>query len=126
MTARAGPAPIRVAARTPSRASRHARDVLRSAHVAAVILLTLLCSTLPAAGAEDPVPLPTYDIGHIWPLADAAYELVRMEDDVYVFASPNAEIRLTRSLGLVSVRRGDDFVEIMPGAQLTWPLKAGD
>jgi len=94
--------------------------------VVVAIAATLTLMARAARAGDDPLPRPTYEIGHIWPLADSMYELVRLDDDVYVFASPNGEIRLTKSLGLVGVRRDEDFVEVSPGAQLTWPLKPGD
>jgi hypothetical protein len=92
----------------------------------AILGVAVVLLPVHALAVDDPAPLPTYAIGHIWPLADSSYTLVRLEDDVYVFASPNAEIRLTKSLGLVGVRRGEGFFELTTGAKLTWPLKAGD
>src|SRR5690349_23403653 len=119
--ARAGPAPIRVAARTRSHTKR---DDMRSfVWVVVAIAATLTLMARAARAGDDPLPRPTYEIGHIWPLADSMYELVRLDDDVYVFASPNGEIRLTKSLGLVGVLRDEDFDEVSPGTQLTWPIK---
>jgi hypothetical protein len=88
---------------------------------AAVILPTTI-----TRAADEPAPLPTYAIGHIWPLAGAAHELIRIEDDAYVFAAPNAEMRLTKTLALVSARRGEDYLELIAPAALVWPLKPGD
>jgi hypothetical protein len=92
----------------------------------AAAMVALVASAMPAVGADDPAPLPIYEIGHIWPLSDGAYELVRIENDVYVFASSDAEIKLTKSLRLVSARRGDDYVELTTDAAPAWPLKPGD
>ena len=86
----------------------------------------LLVVATPAAATDEPAPLPTYTVGHIWPLAGAAHELVRIEDDLYVFAAPEGEIRLTKTLGLVSARRGGDYVELDNRPILKWPLPPGD
>ena len=92
----------------------------------AVAIVALLVSVLPAAGSDDPAMLPVYEIGYVWPLGDAAYELVRIEDGVYIFASPTAEIRLNKSLGLVGARRGQDYLELTSEGTLAWPMKPGD
>jgi hypothetical protein len=78
-----------------------------------------------AAAMDEPAPLPTYAVGHVWPLAEATYELTRIETGQYVFEAPGVEIRLTGTLGLAAVRRGQDFFELTTPVELTWPLKPG-
>jgi hypothetical protein len=90
----------------------------------ALVLVALSGGSAPAF--DQPAALPTYDIGYLWPLADATYEVTRIEDGQYVFEAPGATIRLTRTLGLAAVRRGPEFLELTTGAELTWPLKPGD
>ncbi|MGH7354812.1 MAG: caspase family protein [Candidatus Rokuibacteriota bacterium] len=69
----------------------------------AVVLLA------PAAGAQaPPAERPTYQIGDRWIRSDGAYDLVRIENDQYIFAAGTGrEIRLTRDLAIAMVRRGE-------------------
>lgn len=79
-----------------------------------------------AQAADEPAPLPTYSVGHLWPLAAATYELTRIEDGQYVFEAPEREIRLTTSLGLAAVRVGDRYLTLPAPPDLSWPLKPGE
>jgi hypothetical protein len=101
-------------------------NCLRTLRLFTAIAVALLPLPVVVAAADDPPPLPTYGIGYVWPLRDSAYELVRLQDDAYVFASPDAEIRLTKSLRLAGIRRGDEFLQVTIGPELRWPLRVGD
>ena len=102
------------------------RALRRSAALVALTGATLVLGAAPVAADDDGVPLPTYELGFVWPLADGAYELIGVDDGVYVFRSADTEIRLTKTLGLVGMRRGEDFLELTNRVELTWPLKPGD
>jgi uncharacterized caspase-like protein len=91
-------------------------------------LLLLALALLPlGAGAQTPrAERPTYAVGDTWALSDATYRLARIEKDVYIFtAEGEREIRLTRDLGLTYVRKGRDFVELLPAPRVPWPLEVG-
>jgi hypothetical protein len=79
------------------------------------------------AGAQAPrAERPTYEVGERWVRSDGAYDLVRIEGDLYVFAAgPAREVRLTRDLGLARVRRADRALEFEPALPLAWPLEVG-
>jgi hypothetical protein len=82
-------------------------------------------STL-AAPAKPRAERPTYTLGEKWLRDDGAYELVRIEDDRYVFtAEPDREIHLTKDLAIAKVRRGRNAFEWDPPPQFVWPLEVG-
>jgi len=69
---------------------------------------------------------PTYSLGDKWVRYDGSYELVRIENDRYVFATgPSAEIHLTRNLGFARIQRGAYIMEFNPPLDLPWPLQVG-
>ena len=69
---------------------------------------------------------PTYTLGEKWLRNDGAYELVRIEEDRYIFAAgPDQEIHLTKDLAIAQVRRGSSAFEWNPPPQLAWPLEVG-
>ncbi|HEY2995355.1 MAG TPA: caspase family protein [Methylomirabilota bacterium] len=88
----------------------------------------LVLSLLPLAALAEPTRAdrPTYTVGDEWALKDATYRLARIEKDVYVYTGEGQrEIRLTRDLGLTYVRRGADYVELIPAPRVSWPLEVG-
>lgn len=80
----------------------------------------------PVAGAV-PVDRPTYRVGDKWIRSDGAYELKRIDKDVYVFeASKGNEIRLTNNLEIQTVMRdGRVEFDLDSGLRLKWPLESG-
>jgi len=79
-------------------------------------------STEPKPRAERP----TYTLGEKWIRNDGVYELIRIEDDRYVFsAGPGQEIQLTKDLAVARVARGGRYMEFAPPAKLSWPLEVG-
>jgi len=81
-----------------------------------------------AVAAEPPrADLPTYALGEKWIRSDGLYELVRVEDGLYVFTSGQGrEVRLTKSLGPARLVRGQNTMEFAPPFELKWPLKVGE
>ena len=81
-----------------------------------------------AVAAEPPrADLPTYALGEKWIRSDGLYELVRIEDGLYVFTSGQGrEVRLTKSLGPARLVRGQNTMEFSPPFELKWPLKVGE
>jgi len=79
-------------------------------------------STGPTPRAERP----TYTLGEKWIRNDGAYELIRIENDRYIFAAgPTYEVQLTKDLALARVARGEKYMEFDPPARLDWPLEVG-
>ncbi len=69
---------------------------------------------------------PSLSLGDKWIRYDGSYELVRIENDRYVFAAgPSAEIHLTRNLGFAKIQRGGYLMEFNPPLDLPWPLQVG-
>ncbi len=87
------------------------------------------CAT--ASGGSAPTApraeRPNYSLGEKWIRYDGSYELVRIEDDRYVFAAgPSAEIQLSRNLGFAKIKRGGRILmEFDPPLDLPWPLQVG-
>ena len=56
------------------------------------------CSSIPHGGPDAPrAERPTYTIGEKWIRSDGAYELIRIDNDRYIFsAGPDREIHLTK------------------------------
>ncbi|RPI04852.1 MAG: PEGA domain-containing protein, partial [Zetaproteobacteria bacterium] len=78
-----------------------------------------------AAPAPPRAERPTYTLGEKWLRDDGDYELVRIEEDRYVFtAPPDREIHLTKDLALLKDQRGGGVWECSP-VSLTWPLEVG-
>ncbi|HEY3188190.1 MAG TPA: hypothetical protein VGJ70_11990, partial [Solirubrobacteraceae bacterium] len=98
----------------------------RLARSCLVMLLALSLLPWPALAQATRADRPTYTVGDEWALKDATYRLARIEKDVYVFtAEGQREIRLTRDLGLTYVKRGADYVELIPAPRVSWPLEVG-
>jgi hypothetical protein len=97
------------------------------------VLLSLVvagCASAPdPAGTPAPPPRaerPVYAVGDRWIRSDGVYDLLRVEDDRYVFsAGPEREVHLTQDLGLAKVVKGAYVVEFSPPTRLPWPLEVG-
>ena len=69
---------------------------------------------------------PTYALGQRWVRSDGVFELVRIEDGRYVFATnARQEVHLTKDLAVARTRRDQRFNEIDPPVPLKWPLQVG-
>jgi formylglycine-generating enzyme required for sulfatase activity len=93
-------------------------------------MLTLTALVWPAraqaAAAPRRAERPTYTLGEKWLRDDGAYELVRIEEDRYIFvAGPEQEIHLTKDLAIAKVRQGQAAFEWDPPPRLAWPLEVG-
>jgi len=97
----------------------------RLALLAAV--LALLAPWAPAhAQKPQRAERPTYQVGDRWIRNDGVYELVRIEDDMYVFASgPGRQIHLGRDLAIGRVHFGERLGVFDPPPKLSWPLEVG-
>ena len=90
--------------------------------------LVLLGAIAGSAWAQAPrAERPTYSVGDKWIRSDGAYDLIRIENDRYVFAADGGrEVHLTRDLGVAKVARGGKtLLEMEPPPALTWPLEVG-
>jgi uncharacterized caspase-like protein len=89
-------------------------------------VLLLLVLAAGAAEAQPRVERPTYQVGDRWVRSDGAWDLVRIEDDRYVFSSgPGQEMHFTKSLALARWMRGARGFALDPPLELQWPLKVG-
>ena len=69
---------------------------------------------------------PTYALGDKWIRNDGVYDLIRIEKDLYIFASAGGgEIRLTKDLAVARAQNAHGFHEFVPPPQYTWPLEVG-
>jgi uncharacterized caspase-like protein len=69
---------------------------------------------------------PTYTLGEKWVRSDGVYDLIRIEKDLYIFASAGgSEIHLTKDLALARVQKGQSFMEFNPPPKFSWPLEVG-
>jgi len=98
-----------------------------SALVAVLVLGPMGCATSPdLANPPPPAERPTYALGEKWIRNDGVYELIRIEDDRYIFsASRDREIHLTRDLFPATVVKGTRDLTFSPPPQLPWPLEVG-
>ena len=89
--------------------------------------LLLLTSSSPATAQEPRAERPTYCLGDKWIRSDGVWDLIRIEEDLYVFAAEgDREIHLTRDLALAKgIRGGTVEWEFDPPPQLKWPLEVG-
>jgi len=94
----------------------------------AIIALALLGAIAGSAWAQAPrAERPSYAVGDKWIRSDGAYDLIRIENDRYVFAADGGrEVHLTRDLGVAKVARGGKtLLELEPPPVLAWPLELG-
>jgi hypothetical protein len=69
---------------------------------------------------------PTYTLGEKWIRSDGEYELIRIENNRYVFsAGAGREIELTKDLAIARMSRGKDAMSFDPPPKLAWPLAVG-
>ncbi len=100
-------------------------SVMRCAIVLLPILALVACAApagvTPSAEPKVRAERPTYTLGEKWIRSDGVYELVRMEDDLYIFISEyGREIHLTKELALARIGRPGDFQwEFDPPPRLT-------
>lgn len=73
------------------------------------------------------VERPTYKVGDKWIRSDGAYELTRIDRDVYVFtAGAGKEFHLTKDLGVARiVLDGRAVLDVDAPPKLAWPLEVG-
>ena len=75
-----------------------------------------------AAGLAPVVERPVLRSGDQWIRSDGVYELIRMEDDVYVFANDSGrEWFISRDLTIA----GAGTTRFDPPPRLEWPLQVG-
>jgi len=106
-----------------------------SPHRALSLLAALLLAGC-AAGPEVVVPTtpppradrPIYELGEKWIRSDGVYDLVRVEQDRYVFAGEHGRtVQLSKDL-FVMTWGGQTFAtdwEFEPPPRLPWPLQVG-
>ena len=87
--------------------------------------LSFFVSSMPALAQAPRAERPTYTVGDRWILQSAAYDLIRIEDDLYIFAAGGgSEIHFSRDLSLAKARRRDGAtMEFRPPPRVTWPLE---
>jgi len=70
---------------------------------------------------------PAYTVGEKWIRSDGEYELIRIEENLYVFAADvNRQVYLTKDLTVAKiVRSGGVQYEFDPPPTMTWPLEVG-
>ncbi|HEY2995353.1 MAG TPA: caspase family protein [Methylomirabilota bacterium] len=88
------------------------------------LLLVLALAGL--AEAQGRVERPTWQVGDRWVRSDGAWDLVRIENDRYVFsAGPGSEMQFTKNLSPARIQRGPRGFTLEPPLELQWPLKVG-
>ncbi|MBI1959705.1 MAG: hypothetical protein HYS36_10840 [Candidatus Rokubacteria bacterium] len=100
---------------------------MRRAFTALLGLLALALGSIPASAQKERAERPTYAVGDKWLRTDGAFDLIRIEGDVYVFAADRGrEVHLSRDLALTKVvSRGSVDFEIDPAPKISWPLEVG-
>jgi hypothetical protein len=89
--------------------------------------LILLAGPLAALGQTPRAERPTYSLGERWIRSDGIFDLIRIENGIYVFAADGGrEIHLNKDLLVVRVSRRDAVEwELDPAAKMAWPLEVG-
>ncbi|OGK85808.1 MAG: hypothetical protein A2X52_11070 [Candidatus Rokubacteria bacterium GWC2_70_16] len=104
---------------------------MRRAFTALLVLLALALAlalgSIPASAQKERAERPTYAVGDKWLRSDGAFDLIRIEGDVYVFAADRGrEVHLSRDLTLTKVvSRGSVDFELDPAPKISWPLEVG-
>ena len=99
---------------------------LRTVALAALTGFALSCIPVPALAQKPRAERPTYAPGEKWIRTDGVYELIRIENGLYVFAaSNNRQIFLTQDLMFARRQQGFGYVEFDPPPKLAWPLEVG-
>ena len=92
----------------------------------ALAALPLLLAVAGLAEAQPRAERPTWQVGDRWVRSDGVWDLVRVDNDQYVFASgAGAEFRFTKNLAPVKSMRGQRGFTLDPPVDLQWPLKVG-
>ena len=94
----------------------------------ALIALVLIGAMAGSAWAQAPrAERPSYAVGDKWIRSDGAYDLIRIENERYVFASDGGrEIHLTAiSAWPRSPAAAKTLLELEPPPALAWPLDVG-
>ncbi len=88
--------------------------------------LTTLSSP-PPPGSGPRAERPTYTQGDRWIRSDGVFELIRVENDLYVFAAEqDSELHLTRDLAIAKMVFNRTTVwQFTPAPRLDWPLAVG-
>ncbi|MBI2529008.1 MAG: caspase family protein [Candidatus Rokubacteria bacterium] len=97
------------------------------ASAALLVLLAVALGPSPAAAQKERAERPSYAVGDKWLRSDGAFDLIRIEGDVYIFASDRGrEVHLSRDLALTKVvSRGSVDFELDPAPKISWPLEVG-
>jgi hypothetical protein len=100
---------------------------IRSALVAFLAGGLVGCAAIPDPARPPPrAELPTYALGQKWIRNDGVYELVRIEEDRYIFsAGRDREIQLSRDLFPATVVKGVRELTFSPPPRIPWPLEVG-
>ena len=96
----------------------------------AALFLTLGALTAwaqPALAQKPRAERPTYTIGEKWVRNDGAFDLIRIDNDLYIFSSGESrEVHLTKDLMVAKiVKYGRSWLEFDPPPKLAWPLEVG-
>ena len=91
-----------------------------------IAALSFLASSAPAWAQAPRAERPTYTIGDKWILGAGVYDLIRFENDLYIYADDSGqEIHLSKDLTVARVKRGQGTHDFAPPPKLTWPLEVG-
>jgi hypothetical protein len=93
-----------------------------------LLTLAVLLLIPHAARGETPrAERPTYAVGDKWVRSDGVYDLVRIENDLYVFAAEGGrEIHMTRDLAIAkTMRNGVVEWDVSEPPRFSWPLEVG-
>ena len=95
--------------------------------LALVGAVVLALAPAPAAAQKAPAAeRPTYAVGDRWVRNDGVYELIRIDNDQYVFAaSAERQVHLSRDLMVARIQKGTGYLEFDPPPKLPWPLEVG-
>lgn len=89
-------------------------------------LSLLLAPSAPALAQTPRAERPTYSIGDKSIRPVGVFELIRIENDIYIFSGEGGrEYRLTKDLGLVKSEGPLGLLEFRPSLPLEWPLEVG-
>lgn len=91
------------------------------------VLAIVLLLPGPAVAQKPRAERPTYQVGDKWIRSDGVYDLLRIENGVYVFAAEGGrEIHLTKDLAVAEItRHGVVEWEVSEPPRIKWPLEVG-
>ncbi|MBI2210956.1 MAG: hypothetical protein HYU47_10205 [Deltaproteobacteria bacterium] len=91
-----------------------------------IAALSVLLFSVPTLAQTPRAERPTYAIGDKWIPPSGVFELIRIENDIYIFSGEGRrEIRLNKDLGLVKAEGPTGLLEFHPSLPLEWPLEVG-